>query len=81
MLEGKNVKLAFHAVVINCCGNLAMSSIIFNVVTCLAIGSMSTWKYLQTTILDYNRASRPIPIPPKSFKSVIPSLGDVHVIS
>jgi len=41
MLEGKNVKLAFHAVVENCCGNLAMSSIILDVATCLAIGVMS----------------------------------------
>jgi hypothetical protein len=28
MLEGKKVKLAFHAVVANYCGNLAVSSII-----------------------------------------------------
>jgi hypothetical protein len=42
MLEGKKVKLAFHAVVENFCGNLAMSSIILNVATCLAIRSMFT---------------------------------------
>jgi hypothetical protein len=41
MLEGKKVKLAFHAVVANCCGNLAMSSIILDVATYLAIRSMS----------------------------------------
>ncbi len=41
MSKGKTVKLAFHAVVANYCGNLAMSSIILNVATCLVIGSMS----------------------------------------
>ncbi len=30
MSEGKKVKLAFHAVVANCCGNLAVSSIILD---------------------------------------------------
>jgi hypothetical protein len=40
MLEGKKVKLAFHAVVANCCENLAMSSIILDAVTHLAIGSI-----------------------------------------
>jgi hypothetical protein len=38
MLEGKKVKLAFHVVVANCCGNLIMSSIILDVATCLTIG-------------------------------------------
>jgi hypothetical protein len=42
MLEGKKMKLVFHAVVPNCCGNLAVLSIILDVATCLAIGSMST---------------------------------------
>jgi hypothetical protein len=42
MLEGKKVKLAFHVVVENYCGNLAVSSIILDAATCLAIGSMST---------------------------------------
>jgi hypothetical protein len=42
MLEGKKVKLAFHAVVANYCGNLAVSSIILDVATYLAIGSIST---------------------------------------
>jgi hypothetical protein len=41
MLEGKNVKLAFHVVVTNCYGNLAVSSIILDAATYLAIGSMS----------------------------------------
>jgi hypothetical protein len=41
MLEGKKVKLTFHAVVANCCENLVVSSIILNATTCLAIGSMS----------------------------------------
>jgi len=41
MVEGKKMKLAFHAVVVNCCGNVAMSSIIFDATTGLAIGSMS----------------------------------------
>jgi hypothetical protein len=41
MSEGKKVKLAFHAVVANYCGNLTMSSIILNVTTCLTITSMS----------------------------------------
>ncbi len=40
------MKLAFHAVVENCCGNLPMSSIILDATTCLAIGSMFTYKYL-----------------------------------
>jgi len=75
------MKLAFHAMVTNCCGNLAMSSIILNAATCFIIGLMSTWKYFQTTILGYSRASRPIPIRPKSFSNVIPSLGGVQVIS
>jgi hypothetical protein len=77
MLEGKKVKLAFHAVVANYCENLVMNSIIFNVAICLTIGSMFMYKYLQTTILDCSRISRPIPIPPKNFSNVIPSLGDV----
>jgi hypothetical protein len=81
MLEGKKVKLAFHVVVTNYCGNLAVSSIILNAVTCFAIGSLSTQKYLQTTIPDCNRASRPVPIPPKSYSNVIPSLGGIKVIS
>jgi hypothetical protein len=42
MLEGKKVKLAFHAVVVNCCGNLVVSSIILDATICLAIGSMIT---------------------------------------
>jgi hypothetical protein len=42
MLEGKKVKLAFHAVVENCCGNLAMSSIIFDAAMWLVIGLMFT---------------------------------------
>jgi hypothetical protein len=42
MSEGKKMKLAFHAVVANCCGNLAMSSIIIDATTYLVIGSMST---------------------------------------
>jgi hypothetical protein len=42
MLKGKKVKLAFHAVVINYCGNMAMSSIILDAATCLAIKSMFT---------------------------------------
>ncbi len=81
MSKGKKVKLAFHAVVTNYCGNLVVSSIIFNVITCLVIRSMFTYKYLQTTILDYSRVSKPVPIPPKSSINVIPSLGGVHVIS
>jgi len=36
------VKLAFHAVVENCCGNLVVSSIILDAATYLVIGSMST---------------------------------------
>ncbi len=75
------MKLAFHAVVANCCGNLVLNSLIFDAATCLAIGSMSTEKYLRTTIPDCSRASRPIPIPPKSSSNVIPSLGGVQVIS
>jgi hypothetical protein len=77
MLEGKKVKLAFHEVVANCCENLVVSSIIFNVATCLAMGSMSAYKYLQTTIPNCSRVSRPVPIPPKSYSNVIPSLGGV----
>jgi len=42
MSEGKIVKLAFYVVVANYCGNLVMSSIILDVATCFAIGSMST---------------------------------------
>jgi hypothetical protein len=42
MPEGKKVKLAFHAVVANCYKNMGVSSIIFDVATCLAIGLMST---------------------------------------
>jgi hypothetical protein len=42
MLEGKKVKLAFHVVIANYCGNLAMSSIILDVAICFAIGLMST---------------------------------------
>jgi len=60
MSKGKKFKLAFHAVVANYYGNLAMNSIILNATTCLAIGSMSMYKYLQTTILNYSRASRPV---------------------
>jgi hypothetical protein len=41
MSEGKKMKLAFHAMVANYCGNLAMSSIILDAAICLAIGSMS----------------------------------------
>jgi len=37
MSKGKKVKLAFHAMVENSCGNLAVSSIIFYAATCLAI--------------------------------------------
>jgi hypothetical protein len=37
MSEDKKVKLAFHAVVANYCGNLIVSSIIFDATTCLAI--------------------------------------------
>jgi hypothetical protein len=81
MSKGKKMKLAFHAVVANYCGNLVVSSNIFNVVTCLTIGSMSTYKYFQTTILECNRASRPVPIPPNSSSNVIRSLGSVQVIS
>ncbi len=80
MSEGKNVKLAFHAVVANCCGNLVMNSLIFYAATCLAIGSMSTYKYFQTTIPNCSRASKLVPIPPKSSSNVIPSLGGVQVI-
>jgi hypothetical protein len=35
------MKLAFHAMVANCCGNLAMNSLILNAAIYLAIGSMS----------------------------------------
>jgi hypothetical protein len=41
MSKGKKVKLAFHVVVAKCCGNLAVSSIILDAATYLAIGSMS----------------------------------------
>jgi hypothetical protein len=40
MAEGKKVKLAFHVMVVNHGGNLVVSSIIFDVATCFAIGSM-----------------------------------------
>jgi len=73
MSKGMKVKPTFYAVVTNYCGNLAMSSIILNAATCLAIGPMSRYKYLQTTILDYNKAWRLIPIPPKNFNNVNPS--------
>ncbi len=36
------MKLAFHAVVANYCGNLVVNSFIFYATTCLAIGSMYT---------------------------------------
>ncbi len=39
------------------------------------------YKYLRTTILNYNKASKPVPIPPKNSSTVILSLGGVHVIS
>jgi hypothetical protein len=81
MSKGKKVKLAFHAMVVNCSGNLAMNSIILNATTCLAIKSMSTYKYLQNTIPDYSRALRPVPIPPKNSSVVISSLSGVQVIS
>ncbi len=81
MSEGKKVKLAFHAVVANYCGNMVVSSIILDLATCLAIRSMSMYKYLLTAIPDYSRASRLVPIPPASSNNVIPSLGGVHVIS
>jgi hypothetical protein len=42
MSEGKKVKLAFHAMVPNYCGNLATSSIILDAATCFAMGLMST---------------------------------------
>jgi hypothetical protein len=42
MLEGKKVKLAFHAVIANYCGNLSVSYIILDAATCLAIKSMFT---------------------------------------
>ncbi len=71
------MKLAFHAVVTNCCGNLAMTSVILDAATCLTIKSMFTKKYLQTTILDYNKASKLVPIPLKSSSNIIPSLGGV----
>jgi hypothetical protein len=41
MLEGKNVKLTFHVVVANCCGNLVVNFLILDAATCFAIGSMS----------------------------------------
>jgi hypothetical protein len=37
MLEGKKMKLAFHVVVANYCGNLVVSSIILDAATYLAI--------------------------------------------
>jgi hypothetical protein len=77
MLEGKKVKLVFHVVVVNYCENLVVSSIIFDVATCFARGSMFTYKYFQTTIPSYSRALRLVPIPPKSFNNVILSLGGV----
>jgi hypothetical protein len=40
MSEGKNVKLAFHAVVVNYCKNLVVSSFILDATICLAIGSI-----------------------------------------
>ncbi len=81
MSKGKKVKLAFHVVVTNYCGNLAVNSIILNVATCLAMGSMSTYKYFPTTIPNCSKASRPILIPPKSSSNVILSLGGVKVIN
>jgi hypothetical protein len=42
MSKGKKVKLAFHAMDANCFENLAMNSIILDVATCFAIGSMFT---------------------------------------
>ncbi len=75
------MKLAFYALVVNCCGNLVVSSIILDATNCLIIGSMSMYKYLRTTILNYNKASKPVPIPPKNSSTVILSLGGVHVIS
>jgi len=81
MLKGKKVKLAFHAVVANYCGNLVMSSIILNATICFVIGSMPIYKYLRTTIPDYSRVLKFVPIPPKSSSNVIPSLGSVQVIS
>jgi hypothetical protein len=42
MLEGKKMKLAYHAMVENYYENLAASSIILDATTCLAIGSIST---------------------------------------
>ncbi len=71
------MKLAFHVVVTNYCGNLVVNSIIFNAAICLAIGSMFMYKYLQTTIPDCDRASRPVQIPQKISSNVIPSLGGV----
>jgi CBS-domain-containing membrane protein len=47
MSEGNKVKLAFHAVVANCCGNLAVSIIILDVAICFAIGLMFTYNYLE----------------------------------
>ncbi len=75
------MKLAFHVVVTNYCGNLVMSSIIIDAATYLVIGSMSMKQYFLTTIPNCNMASRHVPIPPKSSSNVIPSLGDVQVIS
>jgi hypothetical protein len=77
MAEGKKMKLAFHAMVVNCCGNLDVSSIILNASICLAIGSMFTLKYFRTTIRDYSRASRIVPEPLKNSSNVILSLSNV----
>jgi hypothetical protein len=40
MLDDKKVKLAFHVVVANYCGNLVVSSIILDAAICLVIGVM-----------------------------------------
>jgi hypothetical protein len=40
MLDDKKVKLSFHVVVANCCGNLVVNSIILDAATCLVIGAM-----------------------------------------
>jgi hypothetical protein len=40
LLEGKKVKLAFHVVVANYCGNLVVSSIILDAAIYFAIGLM-----------------------------------------
>jgi hypothetical protein len=41
MSKGKKVKLAFHAVVANYCGNLAVSSIILDAATYLETGPLT----------------------------------------